>query len=268
MTPKDVEFANRLADAAGEVIRPLFRSHGETEVKSDNSAVTKADRGAEEAMRALIEAERPGDGIIGEEYGLTNEGASRQWVLDPIDGTQSFVAGRPIFGTLIALMQDGWPVIGVIDQPITKERWVGRIGEGTTLNGKPVKTRACKAVEGMSLATTSPHCFDADQSDAWLNLVVNAYPKTPFPVYGGDCYNYAMLASGHIDCVMEAGLKIHDYAALVPVVEGAGGVMSDWQGNPLDQDSDGTVIALGDPARIEDVLAAMGSPEIAHDHSH
>ncbi|MEM7703661.1 MAG: histidinol-phosphatase [Pseudomonadota bacterium] len=263
MTPKDVDFANRLADAAGEVIRPLFRSHGETEVKSDNSAVTKADRGAEEAMRALIEAERPGDGIIGEEYGLTNEGASRQWVLDPIDGTQSFVAGRPIFGTLIALMQDGWPVLGVIDQPITNERWVGRIGEGTTLNGKPVRTRACKAVEGMSLATTSPHCFDADQSDAWLNLVVNAYPKRPFPIYGGDCYNYAMLASGHVDCVMEAGLKIHDYAALVPVVEGAGGVMSDWQGNPLDQDSDGTVIALGDPARIEDVLAAMGSSELA-----
>ena len=263
MTPKDVAFANRLADAAGEVIRPLFRSHGETEVKSDNSAVTKADRGAEEAMRALIEAERPGDGIIGEEYGLTNEGASRQWVLDPIDGTQSFVAGRPIFGTLIALMQDGWPVLGVIDQPITKERWVGRIGEGTMLNGKPVKTRTCAGVEGMSLATTSPHCFDADQSDAWLNLVVNAYPKRPFPIYGGDCYNYAMLASGHVDCVMEAGLKIHDYAALVPVVEGAGGVMSDWQGNPLDQDSDGTVIALGDPARIEDVLAAMGSSELA-----
>ncbi|MEM6585820.1 MAG: inositol monophosphatase family protein, partial [Pseudomonadota bacterium] len=219
--------------------------------------------GAEEAMRSLIEAERPGDGIIGEEYGLTNEGASRQWVLDPIDGTQSFVAGRPIFGTLIALMQDGWPVLGVIDQPITKERWVGRIGEGTTLNGKPVKTRTCKGVEGMSLATTSPHCFDADQSDAWLNLVVNAYPKRPFPIYGGDCYNYAILASGHVDCVMEAGLKIHDYAALVPVVEGAGGVMSDWQGNPLDQDSDGTVIALGDPARIEDVLAAMGSSELA-----
>ena len=263
MTPKDVAFANRLADAAGEVIRPLFRSHGETEAKADNSAVTEADRGAEAAMRKLIEAERPSDGIIGEEYGRTNEGAGRQWVLDPIDGTQSFVAGRPIFGTLIALMQDGWPVLGVIDQPILKERWVGRIGEGTTLNGKPVKTRPCPGVEGMSLATTSPHCFDADQSDAWLNLVVNAYPKRPYPIYGGDCYNYAMLASGHVDCVMEAGLKIHDYAALVPVVEGAGGVMSDWQGNPLDAGSDGTVIALGDPARIEDVLAAMGSSELA-----
>ncbi len=263
MTPKDLAFANRLADAAGSVIRPKFRGDWAAETKSDNSAVTEADRGAEAVMRKMIEEERPGDGIIGEEYGVTHESASRQWVLDPIDGTQSFVAGRPIFGTLIALMQDGWPVLGVIDQPILNERWVGRIGEGTTLNGKPVKTRSCAGVEGMSLATTSPHCFDADQSDAWLNLVVNAYPKRPFPIYGGDCYNYAMLASGHVDCVMEAGLKIHDYAALVPVVEGAGGVMSDWQGNPLDQDSDGTVIALGDPARIEDVLAAMGSSELA-----
>jgi histidinol phosphatase-like enzyme (inositol monophosphatase family) len=259
MTDKDLALALRLADAAGSVIRPLFRGNGEAETKSDHSAVTEADRGAEAAMRKLIEAERPGDGIIGEEYGRTNEGAGRQWVLDPIDGTQSFVAGRPIFGTLIALMQDGWPVLGVIDQPILKERWVGRIGQGTTLNGKPVKTRPCAAVAGMSLATTSPHCFDADQADAFLNLVVNAYPERPFPIYGGDCYNYALLASGHIDCVMEVGLKIHDYAALVPVVEGAGGIMADWQGNPLDAGSDGTVIALGDPARLEDVLSAMGA---------
>ncbi|MEM7780325.1 MAG: histidinol-phosphatase [Pseudomonadota bacterium] len=263
MTPKDVEFANRLADEAGSVIRPLFRSDFEAETKADSSAVTEADRSAEAVIRKIIEEERPDDGIIGEEYGTHNEGAGRQWVLDPIDGTQSFVAGRPIFGTLIALMQDGWPVLGIIDQPILRERWVGRIGEGTTFNGKPVKTRHCAAVEGMSCATTSPHCFDADQSDAWLNIVTNAYPKMPFPIYGGDCYNYAMLASGHIDLVMEAGLKIHDYAALVPVVEGAGGMMSDWQGNPLDAESDGTVIALGDPARLEDVLAAMGSSELA-----
>jgi len=262
MNSDDLALANRLADAAGAAIRPLFRGDWEAETKDDASAVTEADRAAEAAMRAIIGAERPDDGIIGEEYGTTNESAGRQWVLDPIDGTQSFVAGRAIFGTLIALMQDGWPVLGVIDQPIQKERWVGQIGEGTTLNGKPVRTRPCPAVEGMSLATTSPHCFDADQSDAFLNVVVNAYPKRPFPIYGGDCYNYAMLASGHIDCVMEAGLKIHDYAALVPVVEGAGGIMSDWQGNPLDADSDGTVIALGDAARLEDVIAAMGSSEL------
>ena len=259
MTPADLALANRLADAAGAAIRPLFRAHGETETKADHSAVTQADRAAEAAMRAIIEAERPDDGIIGEEYGTHNEGAGRQWVLDPIDGTQSFVAGRAIFGTLIALCQDGWPVLGVIDQPILGERWVGRIGEGTTFNGKPVKTRSCASVEGMSVATTSPHAFDADQSDAYLNVITNAYPKRMFPVYGGDCYNYGLLASGHLDLVMEAQLKIYDYAALVPVVEGAGGMMADWQGNPLDADSDGTVIALGDAARLEDVLAAMGS---------
>ncbi len=256
---RDLALALCLADLAGAAIRPLFRGEGQAETKADHSAVTEADRAAEAAMRKLIEAEFPRDGIIGEEYGTRNEGAGRQWVLDPIDGTQSFIAGRPIFGTLIALMQDGWPVLGIIDQPILKERWVGRIGQGTTFNGKPIRTRPCRAIEGMSLATTSPHAFDADEADAFLNLVTNAYPQRPFPVYGGDCYNYALLASGHIDCVMEAGLKLHDYAALVPVVEGAGGIMADWQGNPLDAHSDGTVIALGDPARLEDIIAAMGA---------
>ncbi len=258
MSPDDVALAKRLADAAGAAIRPLFRGDWQAETKSDDTAVTEADRAAEAAMRAIIEEIRPEDGIIGEEYGTRNESAGRQWVLDPIDGTQSFVAGRAMFGTLIALMQDGWPVLGVIDQPIQRERWVGRIGEGTTLNGQPVKTRPCRAIEGMSVATTSPHCFDAQQSDAYLNIIANAYPKRPWPVYGGDCYNYALLASGHLDLVIETGLKVHDYAALVPVVEGAGGMMADWQGNPLDADSDGTVIALGDPARLEDVLEAMG----------
>ncbi len=258
MSPDDVALAKRLADAAGAAIRPLFRGDWQAETKSDDTAVTEADRAAEAAMRAIIEEIRPEDGIIGEEYGTRNESAGRQWVLDPIDGTQSFVAGRAMFGTLIALMQDGWPVLGVIDQPIQRERWVGRIGEGTTLNGQPVKTRPCRAIEGMSVATTSPHCFDARQSDAYLNIIANAYPKRPWPVYGGDCYNYALLASGHLDLVIETGLKVYDYAALVPVVEGAGGMMADWQGNPLDADSDGTVIALGDPARLEDVLEAMG----------
>lgn len=265
MTDDDLALALSLADAAGAAIRPLFRGDWSEERKDDHSAVTAADRAAEAAMRKLIEERASADGIIGEEYGTHNEGAGRQWVLDPIDGTQSFIAGRAIFGTLIALLQDGWPVLGVIDQPILQERWVGRIGHATTFNGKPVRTRPCRAVEGMSLATTSPHCFDADQSDAFLNLVVNAYPERPFPLYGGDCYNYALLASGHVDCVIEAQLKLHDYAALVPVVEGAGGMMADWQGNPLDAGSDGTVLALGDPARLEDVMAAMGSSQARPD---
>ena len=255
----DLALANRLADAAGEAIRPLFRGDWTAEEKDDHSAVTVADRAAEEAMRAILDAERPGDGIIGEEYGAVRESAARQWVLDPIDGTQSFVAGRPIFGTLIALMQDGWPVLGVIDQPILKERWVGRIGEATTLNGKPVSTRRCRTLEGASVATTSPHAFAEDEVDVYLRVVAKAYPHRPWPVYGGDCYNYGLLASGHLDLVIESGLKLYDYAALVPVVEGAGGTMSDWQGNPLDSDSDGTELALGDPARLEDVLEAMGA---------
>lgn len=262
----DLALAHRLADAAGAVIRPLFRGDWAGERKADRSPVTEADRAAEAAMRAILEAERPGDGIVGEEYGVARESAARQWVLDPIDGTISFMAGRPIFGTLIALMQDGWPVLGIIDQPIARERWAGRIGEATTLNGKPVRTRACPALEGATLATSSPHYFGAEEAEDYMRLaaaVAGSIRQAPI-VYGGDCYNYGLLAAGHLDVICEAGLALHDYAALVPVVEGAGGLMCDWQGNPLDADSaraeGGRVLALGDPARLDDVLEALGVP--------
>lgn len=260
MTPEDLKLANALADAAGSVIRPLFRGDWESERKADRSPVTEADRAAEAAMRAIIEKERPDDGIIGEEYGKRNENAGRQWVLDPIDGTISFMAGRPIFGTLIALMQDGWPVLGIIDQPVARERWAGRIGEGTTFNGKPVRTRSCKSLEEAVLATSSPHYFDAESAEAYMQLAqaVGGNERQGTIVYGGDCYNYGLLAGGHLDVVCEQGLEIYDYGALVPIVEGAGGTVSDWQGNPLDAGSDGTIIALGDPARLDDVLEAMG----------
>lgn len=252
----DQIFAERLAEAAGAAIRPLFRGNWAEEQKTDTSFVTEADRAAEAAMRAIIESERPGDGIIGEEYGTRNEGAGRQWVLDPIDGTTSFIAGRPIFGTLIALVQDGWPVIGVIDQPVARERWVGRIGHGTTFNGQPARVRTCKDLGNAVLGTTTPHQFTGDEVDAFMGLAKSVAERKI--IYGGDCYNYGLVASGHVDLVCEAGLKLHDFAALVPVVEGAGGTMSDWQGNPLDAASDGRVLALGDPARLEDVLEAMG----------
>jgi histidinol phosphatase-like enzyme (inositol monophosphatase family) len=256
MTDKDLALALRLADAAGAAIRPLFRGQWSEERKADRSYVTEADRAAEAAMRAAIEAEFPADGIIGEEYGTRNESAGRQWVLDPIDGTTSFIAGRPIFGTLIALLQDGWPVLGIIDQPVSGERWVGRIGQPTLFNGKPAQTKALKELSEAVLATTSPHAFTNEEADAFMSVAKSVAERKI--VYGGDCYNYGLVASGHIDIVIEAGLKLHDYAALVPVVEGAGGMMADWQGNPLDAGSDGTVIALGDPARLEDVLEAMG----------
>ena len=256
MSDADLALALRLADVAGAAIRPLFRGTWTEERKADRSFVTEADRAAEAAMRRLIEAEFSADGIIGEEYGTRNEGAGRQWVLDPIDGTTSFIAGRPIFGTLIALLQDGWPVLGIIDQPIAGERWVGRIGQPTLFNGKPAQAKPLKDLADAVLATTSPHLFTNEEADAFMAVAKQVAEKKI--IYGGDCYNYGLVASGHIDVVIEAGLKLYDYAALVPVVEGAGGIMADWQGHPLDAGSDGTVIALGDPARLEDVLEAMG----------
>lgn len=251
----DIALAQRLADAAGAAIRPYWRGDIGLESKEDATPVTLADRAAEAAMRQILSAERPADGIIGEEYGNERPTASRQWVLDPIDGTTSFVAGRPIFGTLIALMQDGWPLLGVIDQPIGRERWVGAAGQATTFNGAPARARLCPALDQAVLGTTSPHAFSAHEGEHFLNLAGRVAQRRI--VYGGDCYNYGLVASGHIDIVVEAGLKLHDLAALVPVIEGAGGMMTDWNGDPLNADSAGHVIALGDPARLEDVMEAL-----------
>lgn len=256
MTGADIKLAGRLADAAGAAIRPFFRERIAHQDKSDASPVTEADRAAELAMRAILAAERPDDGIIGEEYGAANPAAARQWVLDPIDGTVSFMAGRAIFGTLIALMVDGWPVLGIIDQPILKERWLGAAGHPTTLNGVAMRTRPCARLADAVLASTGPQYFDDHHAAHFMALAgQTAHNRI---VWGGDCYNYALLASGHLDIVCEAGLKLHDIAALVPVVEGAGGLMCDWRGDPLNAESDGDVLALGDPARLEDALAALG----------
>ncbi|TRW14692.1 histidinol-phosphatase [Glacieibacterium frigidum] len=249
----DLELAHALADAAGEAIRPYFRARFDIETKADASPVTAADRAAEAAMRALIEAHRPGDGVIGEEYGDDRPDAAQVWVLDPVDGTRAFIAGRPLFGTLIALMDLGTPVLGVIDQCIARDRWVGT-GEGTTLNGAPARVRSCPDMARAYLATTSPHAFPADDFATFERLRGRARDT----LYGGDCHNYGLLASGHLDLVVEAGLKTFDWAALVPVVTGAGGRMTDWTGAPLRLGAEGRVIAAGDPALIEPAVAALG----------
>ena len=251
----ELALAVRLAEAAGAAIRPHFRSGLASERKDDASPVTEADRAAEEAMRRILKAEVPRDGVIGEEFGTEEGGSGRTWVLDPIDGTVSFLAGRPIFGTLIALLVDGWPVLGVIDQPILGERWIGASGRPTTFNGATVRTRACRSLDQMTLATTGPQYFDDHEGEHFMALAAKTDHKRM--MMGGDCYNYGLLASGHLDLVCEAGLKLHDWAALVPVVEGAGGTMCDWNGDPLHAASDGHVLALGDPARLEDVIEAM-----------
>lgn len=251
----DIALALRLADAAGAAIRPHFRSGISAERKGDATPVTLADRDAENAMRRILRAEAPDDSIIGEEFAAEAGNSGRSWVLDPIDGTTSFLAGRPIFGTLIALVVEGWPVLGVIDQPILGERWIGASGRPTLLNGKQVRTRPCRALAEASLATTGPHYFDDHDGGHFMGLAAKTDHRRM--IMGGDCYNYALLASGHIDLVCEAGLKLHDWAALVPVVEGAGGTMSDWNGDPLHAGSSGHVLALGDPARLEDVVEAL-----------
>ncbi len=259
VTQADIALAERLADAAGAAIRPYFRAPHGLEIKSDHSPVTLADREAEAAMRQMIEAAFPDDSIIGEEYGVREGSSGRAWVLDPVDGTRAFVSGRPIFGTLIGLMIDGWPMLGVIDQPILRERWLGVIGKPTLFNGMPVSTRPCAALAGAALATTSPHAFSEHEADHFLALAqaVAGGKMRQGPIYGGDCYNYGCLASGQLDIVVEAGLKVHDFVALVPVVEGAGGRMCDWHGDPLTGDSTGEVIAAGDPARIEEIVEAL-----------
>lgn len=251
----DIALAHRLADAARAAILPHYRSGLTSERKEDASPVTLADRAAEETMRRIIKAECPRDAIHGEEFGSENGSSNRTWVLDPIDGTASFLIGRPIFGTLIALVVDGWPVLGVIDQPVLGERWIGATGQPTLLNGQPALTRICRELGDATLATTGPHYFDDHDGEHFMGLAAKTDHRRM--VMGGDCYNYALLASGHIDIVCEANLKLHDYAALVPIVEGAGGTMCDWNGEPLHAASSGHVLAIGDPARLDDVVEAL-----------
>ncbi|HUC60372.1 MAG TPA: histidinol-phosphatase [Alphaproteobacteria bacterium] len=240
-----IALAEALADAAGAIIRGHFRQPIAVDEKSDQTPVTIADRAAEAAMRALIEQRFPEHGIIGEEHGSTRAEAEHVWVLDPIDGTKSFISGIPLFGTLIALTRRGRPVLGVIDQPILRERWLGAEGRATTLNGAPVRARACAALDRATLFSTAPELMfqGADAAGfARLRAAVKLVRA------GGDCYAYAQLASGFIDLVVEAQLKPYDYCALAPVIAGAGGTITDWQGRTLDLAADGRVIACGDPA--------------------
>ena len=259
MTDDDIAIAHALADAAGAAIRPWFRRPFLVETKEDFSPVTIADREAEAAIRAMLAEHRPHDGVIGEEYGDDRADAARVWVLDPIDGTRAFVAGRPIFGTLIALMEDGVPVLGLIDQCIIGDRWVGAAGRPTLFNGHPAHVRRCGTIGAAHIGTTSPHAFDPADLAAFCRVQAAARDT----LYGGDCHNYGLVASGHLDMVIEAGLKIHDWAALVPVVTGAGGVMTDWGGAPLHRGSDGRVVAAGDArvaAAARAVLTAASDP--------
>ncbi|MGH6902607.1 MAG: histidinol-phosphatase [Geminicoccaceae bacterium] len=240
-------FAARLADAAGAVIRKYYRAPLAVESKSDASPVTVADREAEHVLREAIRATYPDHGIDGEEFPGERLDAEFVWHLDPIDGTKSFVVGRPLFGTLIALARGGRPVLGVIDQCILGERWLGSAGQSSTWNGQSIRVRACATLRDAVLGLTSPQMFSAAERAA----VARLEGAVKFPVYGGDCYGYGLLAMGFIDLIVEADLDGHDFMALVPVIEGAGGIVTDWRGAPLTRASAGRIVAAGD-ARIHE----------------
>jgi histidinol-phosphatase len=245
--------ANRLADAAGAVAMKYFRAHGETYTKDDTSPVTVADREAEAAMRTILETECPDHGIFGEEHGQHGLDSEFVWVLDPIDGTKSFVIGKPLFGTLIALAHRGKPVIGIINCPALGERWVGIKNRGSTLNGATIRTRPCAELGAAWLGSTGPELFDRPDHAAF-ERVRGAIRHV---VWGGDCHSYGLLAAGTLDLVIESGLKVYDHMALAPVIEGAGGKMTDWQGGPLGFDSDGRVLAAGDSTLHDSALGLL-----------
>lgn len=249
-TPSDamLALAERLADAGRQAARHHFRTPVAVDDKPDSSPVTVADREAESAMRRIIEDTHPDHGIVGEEHGTVRADAEYVWVLDPIDGTKQFISGKPTFGCLIALVHRGRPVLGVIDMPAIGERWVGAAGRATLFTDAhgevPAKTRRCPQLDAATLCATSPGMFaEADDNAAFDRL----HARAKLTLYGGDCHNYGLLAAGYLDLVCEAGMSYYDFAALVPVIEGAGGVITDWQGRPLGPQSDGRVLAAGDP---------------------
>jgi inositol-phosphate phosphatase / L-galactose 1-phosphate phosphatase / histidinol-phosphatase len=246
--------ALHLADAAGEVIRPYFRKPLAIRDKPDLTPVTAADRAAEAAMRALIEARFPDHGIVGEEFGRVREDAEFVWTLDPIDGTKSFISGVPLFGTLIALTLDGRSILGIIDQPVLRERWVGVAGRPSTLNGAAIRCRACPTLAAATLFATTPDMFKGEDA-ACFARVSAAVKLTRF---GADCYAYGLVATGFVDLVLEASLKAYDFCAMVPIVEGAGGVATDWRGGSLHLASDGRILVAGDRRLHGAALALLG----------
>ncbi|HLX16841.1 MAG TPA: histidinol-phosphatase [Bradyrhizobium sp.] len=250
-------FIGRLATASGETILPFFRTSLSIDNKSaahDFDPVTEADRAAEAVMRRMIKANFPKHGIVGEEFGSEGEDAEYVWVLDPIDGTKSFISGFPIWGTLIALLHKGTPVFGMMNQPFIGERFAGDGGSahysGST-GERRLAVRRCASLRDATLFTTSPLLMKpADR--AAFDRVQQAVRLTR---YGGDCYSYCMLAAGHLDLVIETELKPYDIAALIPIIRGAGGVVTTWEGKPAQ--SGGRIVAAGDPRVHEAALKLL-----------
>ncbi|MDA0996728.1 MAG: histidinol phosphate phosphatase [Proteobacteria bacterium] len=250
--------AVKLADIARPIVLKQFRSAVKHEAKDDASPVTEVDRAAETAMRKLIGKARPQDGIFGEEFGVKNQDAETVWILDPIDGTKAFITGKPIFGILIGAVHKGQAVVGIVDGPATGDRWIGAAGQPTTFNGKYAFTRKGRKLKDAWLTTTSPKMFSPRNLTRFNRLSKACH----YTVYGSECQGYGQLACGWVDLVCEDTLAPYDYAALVPVIDGAGGIITDWKGKPLDFSSAGdaksrNVLAAADAALLAKAVAIL-----------
>ena len=254
-----MDLAVKLADRAREITGRYFRGDFEVEQKADLSPVTVADRETEAALRAMIAEAFPEHGILGEEHGAQRTEAEHVWVLDPIDGTKRFTTGHAQFGTLIALLHRGRPILGVIDMPQLDERWLGAAGRPTTHRDRrgshEARTRPCAELASATLYTTAPQMFEGADYEAFERLRETV--KTG--LYGGECYAYGLLASGYNDLVIEADMDPYDYLSHVAVVAGAGGVVTDWQGAPLGLGSDGRILAAGNAALHRAALDLLAS---------
>ena len=252
-------FINRLATLSGEAIMPFFRTAIAAEDKAHGGAfdpVTEADRSAELVMRRMIQTTFPDHGVIGEEFGADNPQADYVWVIDPIDGTKSFICGFPTWGTLIGLMHHGRPCYGMMHQPFSHERFMGDgstafwrgparaavAGQGEIEEKRRLSTRACPSLAQATLMTTSPSLITPRRLADFQRIE----ERVRLSRYGGDCYAYCALAAGHVDLVIETGLKPYDIVALIPIIEGAGGVITTWEGG--DPANGGDIVASGDPA--------------------
>jgi histidinol phosphatase-like enzyme (inositol monophosphatase family) len=245
--------AAKMADISGELIRTDRQHAFDVQIKDDGSPVTSVDQAAEMSIRATINELHPDHGILGEEYGPIAEDSEFVWVIDPIDGTLPFLAGFPVFGTLIALLHNAIPVLGVIDMPITRERWVGGANLPTTHNGKPVRTRSCENLAAALMSTSNPDFYDENS----LPTLKRMQQATRLNIYGGSCMAYGQIASGRIDVGIDVQFDVHDYLPLVPIISGAGGVISDWNANALDLKSGDRFIAAGDQRTHAEALKIL-----------
>lgn len=248
---------HRAADAADAAILPYFRAFFDTNNKAGEGAfdpVTDADRKAEKAIRAVIADTCPDDGILGEEFGEQIGTSGRRWIIDPIDGTRAFICGIPLFGTILGLVRDNQALAGLFSQPYTKERF---FGDGQTTwfqregTRKPLTTRPTARLDEALMMSTSPKLFAAEELPRYQAME----DHVRLTRYGADAYGYALLAAGQIDLVVEAGLHIYDIAGLIPIIEGAGGIVTDWSGgNPT---NGGRILAAANPVLHDKALAVL-----------